>query len=945
MGIPARADELFGGALVALRLANKKTDGRIVSILSGAISQVTLTVNDDLGEKLGPGQLSIDDTTMSIFLRDLIENECDLSARKAANKKEAKKKGLFFDFASKVLNNQFNPIASGVSGSPGYTGDLNPTQAGFVEKALNHDISILWGPPGTGKTQTLAALIKNLVDLGEKTLICSNTNMAVDQVFLKCCTDESSKFVRDHKLVRIGNISHQDLIRDYSSEVTIEGISEVLGKTYRDDLEKLLSSKEILIRDSQELLRKASIFEKIDRIEIEIQRSKVEFQQTQQQAKSLRNAVDTLNSSRQELKRKFDERTTGRGGLGGLIGRSPETLKNEITELDSVIAKNNNELDLYRNKLSRIKVKAEDQNDQRQELGLQAKGIDRNSISVNVEVIRQKVGQIDAQYKQTEESLQALKLTMLDQARVVGTTLAKTCMSLSDLGVVDNVIIDEASMASLPMVFIASAIAKRRVIISGDFSQLSPICPTDNLLLKNVLGRSIFEVCGIEEAARSASLAPGNLVFLDTQYRMNREICDLISEYMYAGNLKTGISRDATNILHPQLDSIGELVLIDTSPLISFSSSTPSGSKINLLHAYIARKFLLEISGVNSLSLGYCAPYAGQVQLFSSLLTDKDKEKITSIGTVHKFQGDERDLLVYDTVAAQSDSNFLGPFLNASSPQEEGAKNLNVAISRAKKTIVVIADLKVLDRSLSKFAFLRDVLARIQKQGQVIDAREIISLSEFADFDAVLQIDDISISKSALSEGMVDESSFYPLLYKSFEEARSTIVVFSGFFTPKRVSEVLRVLKKSISAGIKVKFVVPTNQTNGSFGLKDPDASAALVASIRSMGIIVEQRKSLHQKAVLIDEDLAWVGSLNPLSFAERTLESMLLVRQPDIALQVANALSLPGSPKRSSMRDWIESGPPQCPQCGAPTVMAKSKYGVFYPCERSSCSGKGRLF
>ena len=157
------------------------------------------------------------------------------------------------------------------------------------------------------------------------------------------------------------------------------------------------------------------------------------------------------------------------------------------------------------------------------------------------------------------------------------------------------------------------------------------------------------------------------------------------------------------------------------------------------------------------------------------------------------------------------------------------------------------------------------------------------------DFDAVLQIDDISISKSALSEGMVDESSFYPLLYKSFEEARSTIVVFSGFFTPKRVSEVLRVLKKSISAGIKVKFVVPTNQTNGSFGLKDPDASAALVASIRSMGIIVEQRKSLHQKAVLIDEDLAWVGSLNPLSFAERTLESMLLVRQPGVALQLAN--------------------------------------------------------
>ena len=943
LGVSARADEIFDGASVVLRLNNKKTDGRIVSITSGARSQVTLTVDDDLGEKLGAGELVIDDTAMSIFIRDLLERECELSVRKGSSNKEAKKKGLFFDFASRVLENKFCLISPGIVSSPGHTGDLNPAQAEFVEKALNHDISILWGPPGTGKTQTLSAVIKNLVDLGEKTLICSNTNLAVDQVFLKCCTDGSSRFVQEQKLVRLGNISHQDLITNFSSQITIEGISEVLGRTYRDDLEQLLSSKESLIRDSQELLSKASIFERMDRIQSDLERSKVEFEQAQFKAKSVRDEVNTLISSREELKRKFEERTTGRGGLVGLFGRSPETLKTEITGLDSSITRKNSELDAYRAKLSRIKYMAEDQSTQLQELASQAKGINRNSLSLKVDSIRQKIGGIDTQCKQIEESLQALKLTILEQAQVVGTTLAKTCMSLSDIGTFDNVIIDEASMASLPMVFIASSIAKRRVIISGDFSQLSPICPTDNSLLKDILGKSIFDVCGIEGAARTASLASANIGFLDTQYRMGSQICELISDYMYGGNLKTGVARGGTSILHPQLDSIGELVLIDTSPLISFSSTTPSGSKINLLHAYIARKFLLEISESNSLTLGYCTPYAGQAQLFASLLTDKDKEKITSIGTVHKFQGDERDLLLYDTVAAQSDSNFLGPFLNASSAQEEGAKNLNVAISRAKQTLVVIADLKVLDRSLSKFAFLRDVLARIQEKGRVIDAREIVSRSEIGDFEAKLQIDDISISKSALSEGMVDETSFFPLLYKSFEEARSTIVIFSGFFTPKRVGEVLRVLQQSISSGLKVKFVLPTNQTNGSFGQKDPDASRALVISIRARGIIVEQRKSLHQKAVLIDDDLAWVGSLNPLSFAERTLESMLLVRQPGIALQVANALSLPESPKRSSMQDWIESGPPLCPKCGAPTVMAKSKYGVFYPCELSSCTGKAK--
>lgn len=170
-----------------------------------------------------------------------------------------------------------------------------------------------------GKTQTLSAVIKNLVDLGEKTLICSNTNMAVDQVFLKCCTDGSSRFVQEQKLVRLGNISHQDLITNFSSQITIEGISEVLGRTYREDLEQLLSSKESLIRDSQELLSKASIFERMDRIQSDLEHSKVEFEQAQFKAKSVRDEVNTLISSREELKRKFEERTTGRGGLVGLL--------------------------------------------------------------------------------------------------------------------------------------------------------------------------------------------------------------------------------------------------------------------------------------------------------------------------------------------------------------------------------------------------------------------------------------------------------------------------------------------------------------------------------------------------------------------------------------------------------------------------------------------------
>ena len=146
---------------------------------------------------------------------------------------------------------------------------------------------------------------------------------------------------------------------------------------------------------------------------------------------------------------------------------------------------------------------------------------------------------------------------------------------------------------------------------------------------------------------------------------------------------------------------------------------------------------------------------------------------------------------------------------------------------------------------------------------------------------------------------MVDEEAFFPLLYKTFEEASKAIIIFSGFFTPKRVSEMLEILKPSLDNGVLVKFVLPTNDTNGSYGNSDPNASAALVSAIRSKGIVVEQRRKLHQKAVLIDESLCWYGSLNPLSFAGSTLESMLLVRQMELRYKLPK-ISLPGTPKES---------------------------------------------
>ena len=63
---------------------------------------------------------------------------------------------------------------------------LDPAQRRAAEIALGAtEIGLLHGPPGTGKTQTLAAMLVALVDMGERPWALADSNAAVDQIALR----------------------------------------------------------------------------------------------------------------------------------------------------------------------------------------------------------------------------------------------------------------------------------------------------------------------------------------------------------------------------------------------------------------------------------------------------------------------------------------------------------------------------------------------------------------------------------------------------------------------------------------------------------------------------------------------------------------------------------------------------------------------------------------
>ncbi len=63
---------------------------------------------------------------------------------------------------------------------------LNPDQKQAVEKCLSaQDYVMILGMPGTGKTTTIACIVKILAALGKTVLITSYTHTAVDNILLK----------------------------------------------------------------------------------------------------------------------------------------------------------------------------------------------------------------------------------------------------------------------------------------------------------------------------------------------------------------------------------------------------------------------------------------------------------------------------------------------------------------------------------------------------------------------------------------------------------------------------------------------------------------------------------------------------------------------------------------------------------------------------------------
>jgi len=102
---------------------------------------------------------------------------------------------------------------------------------------------------------------------------------------------------------------------------------------------------------------------------------------------------------------------------------------------------------------------------------------------------------------------------------------------------------------------------------------------------------------------------------------------------------------------------------------------------------------------------------------------------------------------------------------------------------------------------------------------------------------------------------------------------------------------------------------------------------------LEAAGVLVEFRARIHQKAVLIDEDISWFGSLNPLSFSGGTEESMLRVEQKNITGTFAANMAVNRKAAKEDPALMVTQEVPNCSDCGYKTVFHRGRYGPWIKC------------
>ena len=649
---------------------------------------------------------------------------------------------------SKDKRSPSGPVAAPLS--------CNQSQEQTLERLRREPLTVVTGPPGTGKTQLVVNAVTNAWLDGHTVLVTSTNNGAVD-----VAVDRAGREVSSGLLIRTGNRQMREQVPDRITTAVTQAATHSGNQAEARARLKRVATERI------RLLQKLAGLDELDEKLLRGLKEQSELvASAKEAARTLWNRASPpeLHTGSQEIERRAKRllrtwlfkrfRTRRLRRRLGCLESAPMEQLVAWAELDQRVTELSSKLEIGRNERQQLKSAVSDPSSGLRDAD--EKWADASLCAIRVETAsRIASGERRlADFGNIPANSDRLKRAIVNS---IPYTRGWACTALTahsnfplESGLFDLVIVDEASQCSLAAMLPLAYRAKRLAIV-GDPYQLNPIVALSDGLLQDIATQTGFDNDGLRErgihhkygSAYSAfefAAQPQEPMLLNEHYRCHPHIARWFNKMFYKGEL--AVLTDVAN--SSQCDRAIYWLDVDGKAV-----RPASGSWLNKAEA---GRTVLELSRViesGYKSVGVVTPFTAQARHIDKLARESlGKEFLDDIefvsGTAHRLQGDERDAIIVSAV--------LSPGMSRSGARwiEKEKNLLNVAVSRARRALVVFGHPQVEELGSPTLAslrvYLRDEVTRNEGEGTspaefrtdsqseqlLLDAMQLQGLSPYA---------------------------------------------------------------------------------------------------------------------------------------------------------------------------------------------------------------------
>ena len=537
----------------------------------------------------------------------------------------------------------------------------NLSQTKALKMMFDNRISIIEGPPGTGKTQTILNFIANALINGNSVAVVSNNNSATDNVYEKL-----NKYGYSFVAAPLGNAENVDkFFEEYDSDIPIFE----KGKVDPDELESYWYALPVFYENEN---NKKKAIEKLNSVELEYKHfllendevnfSKIKFKYKKVKSKNVLKAIIRLKETNRDL-----------SFLSKLLIKLKLKLKDDFFKMDvgdCVTYLNNlyylsyiNEINAYIHSLEKKMT-----NQTLQEITSQYTKLSKKYFESQLA----KIFKNNTRGKYARENYKRQFAEFVRDYPVVLSSTYSLAKCSQKGFLFDYLIVDESSQVNMASAILSMRVAKNIVVV-GDIKQLPQIDDDsfkdrNEQLLRQFNVPQTYSYYGNSIMSSLLSLYGSKIpkTMLKEHYRCNPSIISFCNKEFYNNELIIYTKPDVENY---------SMKVIKTAPG-NFARKNPNGTGLYNQREIDEIKDLL--SKENLEDVGIIAPYRFQTEMVTSQIGGG-----IDASTIHKFQGREKKTIVFSSV------------INSSNDFVENDNLINVAVSRAIDKFILITSDKV----------------------------------------------------------------------------------------------------------------------------------------------------------------------------------------------------------------------------------------------------------